>query len=121
MCEAIPDCIVEGFESLIDGLSLPDPDDRHVLAAAIRSSAQLIVTANLKDFPKKVLATYDLEAIHPDDFILDLIDLQPGKVAEVISKQAAALKNPRMSVSQVLDKLHDVGLPQSVAKIRERR
>ena len=56
MDQAVPDCLVEGYESLIEGLSLPDPDDRHVLAAAIRAGAQTIVTINLKDFPALSLA-----------------------------------------------------------------
>lgn len=51
MIEAVPDCLVTGYESLIDGLTLPDPDDRHVLAAAIRCDAQVIVTLNLRDSP----------------------------------------------------------------------
>jgi hypothetical protein len=62
MCEAVPDYEVTGYESLIEGLVLPDPDDRHVLAAAVRAGAQLIVTSNLKDFPDDVLASYDLAA-----------------------------------------------------------
>ena len=51
MCDAVPDCLTTGYEELIDGLHLPDPDDRHVLAAAIRSGSQVIVTENLSDFP----------------------------------------------------------------------
>lgn len=80
MKDAVADCMVMGFESLIQGLSLPDPDDRHVLAAAIRVGAQTIVTLNLRDFPEETLARYQVEAQHPDDFILDTIDLAPGLV-----------------------------------------
>lgn len=119
MTEAIPDCIVSGFEPLIDGLSLPDPDDRHVLAAAIKSSAQVIVTANLSDFPAATLAAFDIEAKHPDDFVLDLIDLAPAKVALVVSEQAASLKNPPRTVDDILDTLQEQELVQSVAKLRE--
>jgi hypothetical protein len=60
---AVPDCLVTGHEHLIDGLDLPDRDDRHVLAAAIHAGAQTIVTANLKDFPSVALAPYGLEAV----------------------------------------------------------
>src|SRR5712691_5675823 len=67
MNEAVRDCLVAGYEDLIASLSLPDPDDRHVLAAAIRASADVIVTYNLTDFPAAMLARFDIEAQHPDD------------------------------------------------------
>ena len=67
MTRAVPDCMVTGFEQLIDGLVLPDADDRHVLAAAIRAGAQAIVTFNLDDFPAERLQPYNIEAKHPDD------------------------------------------------------
>lgn len=66
------DCLVENFESLIPGLSLPDPNDLHVLAAAIASNCDVIVTFNLKDFPSETLGTYGIAAKHPDDFIAEL-------------------------------------------------
>lgn len=74
MCEAVPDCLVTGYETLIDGLSLPDPDDRHVLAAAIRCSAQVIVTSNLDDFPAEALEPFNIEAQGPDQFVLDVVN-----------------------------------------------
>lgn len=119
MKEAVPDCIVTGFEPLIEGLTLPDADDRHVLAAAIRVGAQAIVTFNLRDFPKETLAQYEVEAQHPDDFILDTIDLAPGLVTTVVSEQAANLKKPARTVGELLDTLRDQGLIRSVAKLRE--
>ncbi len=72
MNEAVRDCVVAGYEDLIDSLALPDPDDRHVLAAAIRAGAEVIVTCNLTDFPGEILACYDIEAMHPDDFLVGL-------------------------------------------------
>ncbi len=119
MRQAAPDCIVSGHEGLIQGLSLPDEDDRHVLAAAIRAGAQAIVTFNLKDFPSPTLTPYQVEALHPDDFVLDLIDLSPGAVITAVRNQAAALKNPPRTVSDILDTLRDNGLVQSVARLRE--
>jgi predicted nucleic acid-binding protein len=119
MTTAVADSIVTGFEELVDGLSLPDPDDRHVLAVAIRAGAQTIVTFNLKDFPDAKLAPYDIEAQHPDEFVLDTIDLAPGTVTQVISEQAAALKNPPLSIGDLLDTLREQGLVRSVAKLRE--
>lgn len=62
MCDAVPDSLTTGYHDLIEGLDLPDPDDRHVLAAAIRSGSQVIVTENMRDFPVQVLDTYHIEA-----------------------------------------------------------
>jgi len=83
MCEAVPDCLVTGYEGLIESLELPDPDDRHVLAASIRASAQVIVTSNLSDFPSEHLDPYAIEAQSPDQFVLHLVDLAPATVAAV--------------------------------------
>jgi hypothetical protein len=116
---AVPDCLVQGHERLVAGLALPDEDDRHVLAAAIRAGAQTIVTANLKDFPAELLAPYDVEAQHPDEFVLAQIDLAPGAIVNVIIEQANALKNPPRTVAELLDTLRECGLVQSVAKLRE--
>jgi PIN domain len=68
----VRDCLVTGYEDLIPALDLPDPDDRHVLAAAIRGRADVIVTCNLADFQADQLAHYGIEARHPDDFLLSL-------------------------------------------------
>jgi hypothetical protein len=119
MNRAIADCTITSYEGLISGLSLPDPDDRHVLAAAIRAGAQMVVTFNLKDFPDETLAPYGLEAKHPDDFVIDQIGLAPGAIVNVIVEQAQALKNPTRTVSELLDTLRECGLVQSVAKLRE--
>lgn len=74
MNEAIRDCLVTGYEDLIASLSLPDADDRHILAAAIRAGAEVIVTYNLADFPAETLSRFDIEALHPDDFLVGLLD-----------------------------------------------
>ena len=66
----VRDCLITGYEDLIETLTLPDPDDRHVLATAIRSGANVIVTSNLSDFPEECLAAYGIEALHPDAFII---------------------------------------------------
>jgi predicted nucleic acid-binding protein len=78
MRRAIPDALVAGYESQILGLTLPDPDDRHVLAAAIAAEANVIVTFNLKDFPREALAPHDIEAPHPDAFIKSLAEVMPS-------------------------------------------
>jgi hypothetical protein len=116
---AIPDALVTGYEALAASLSLPDEDDRHVLAAAIRSGAQVIVTSNLKDFPAAALAAYDVEAQHPDAFVLHLLSLDPGAVLRTVAAQAEALRNPPASVAQLLDTLENRGLVQSVTELRK--
>ncbi len=118
MCEAIADCLVTGYEPLIEGLTLPDPDDRHVLAAAIRCSAQVIVTTNLSDFPATALEPFNIEAQHPDQFVLDLVNLAPARVATVVQQQAAALQNPARTVHELFEDLSNSGLPRAVAALR---
>lgn len=75
---SVPDCLISGHETLIQGLTLPDAKDRHVLAAAIVGRVNVIVTYNLKDFPADKLAPYGLMAEHPDTFISHLLDLGSG-------------------------------------------
>ena len=111
------DCLVTGYEKLIAGLSLPDPDDRHVLAAAIRANANGIVTFNLKDFPAAVLDEYGVEAQHPDEFITHLLDLDAGLVCAAVRCQRQSLKNPPRSVAELLDTLQAQGLSQSVLRL----
>ena len=80
MHRALPDALVTGYESLIPTLYLPDLDDRHVLAAAVTSSANVIVTYNLRDFPSAILEPYGLVAQHPDEFFRVLIEAAPSEV-----------------------------------------
>ncbi len=96
----VQDCLVTGYEDLIEALTLPDPDDRHVLAAAIRAGADVIVTTNLVDFPKDTLAKYGIDAQHPDEFITHLLDLAPNLVCAAAKKQRESLKNPPLTVEQ---------------------
>lgn len=78
MCRAVRDSLVTGYESLVGAVELPDADDRHVLAAAIKAGAQVIVTWNLKHFPADALVGWNIEAKTPDDFVLDQLHLDPG-------------------------------------------
>ncbi|HMY01267.1 MAG TPA: PIN domain-containing protein [Agitococcus sp.] len=114
----VRDSLVEEYEYLIPALDLPDADDRHVLAAAIHCHASVIVTFNLKDFPADKLANYNIEAQHPDDFIVDLIDLNLAKVLGAVAKQRKALKNPPKSADELLDILLQQQLPQTVELLR---
>lgn len=115
---AVPDCLVEGYEALIPTLTLPHEDDRHVLAAAIRGRADLIVTFNLQDFPSEVLQPYDLEAQHPDEFIRHVLDLNHSATLGVVRQLRLALRRPELSAEEMLDRLEHNGLAQSVAELR---
>jgi hypothetical protein len=114
MDAAVPDGVVTDYEQLIEGLDLPDVDERHVLAVAIKCNASVIVTFNLKDFPKNALGAFDIEPLHPDDFIADLWDLDQAAVLEAARRQRASLKNPPVSARQYLDKLLQQKLPETV-------
>ena len=112
------DCLVTGFEELIEGLELPDRKDRHVLAAAVRSGADVIVTQNLKDFPQDRLSPHGIEAQHPDAFIAHLFDQNPGAVVGAAQEHRASLKNPPKNVDEYLSTLELHGLTQTVAALR---
>ena len=118
MNEAVRDCLVTGYEELIASLSLPDPDDRHVLAAAIHASADVIVTCNLKDFPAEALAGFSIEAQHPDDFLVYLLDEAPGVVCAVVKRQRESLRNPPRTAEELLATLENHGLTQAAARFR---
>ncbi len=119
MNSSVRDCLVTGYEHLIETLELPDPDDRHVVAAAIQCGANLIVTVNLRDFPEENLRRYQLVAEHPDDFICNLFDLHPAKVVEAARNHRKTLKKPPKTVDEYLDSLLKQGLTQTVDALRE--
>lgn len=118
MNEHILDSLVTNYEDLIPSLQLPDAGDRHVLAAAIRGGANVIVTFNLKDFPASVLSRYNIEAQHPDVFVERLIDLNTDLVCATIRQQRLDLKKPPKPVEDVLNTFEEQGLKQSVARLR---
>jgi predicted nucleic acid-binding protein len=118
MNQAVRDCLVAGYEQLVDAVELPDPDDRHVLAAAIKARAQVIVTNNLKDFPADVLESWDMEAKSADDFVLDQIDLNRDAVYAAVQRMADARDNPPATFSDILAMLERDGLVESAAALR---
>ena len=114
----VRDCLVTGYEDFIAALTLPDPDDRHVLAAAIRAGADVIVTFNLTDFPAAVLANYGIKALHPDYFVTSQLDLAPPVVCAAAKRQRESLKNPPKSVEEYLEALERQGLAQTASALR---
>lgn len=107
---AFPDALVQNYENLIPGLNLPDEDDRHVLAAAIRINANVIVTNNLKDFPQNYLSEFGLTRKTADDFLTDIIDLNPKEAAKAFREMVLYKRDPPMDEFDVLDSLRKVGL-----------
>ncbi len=118
MDKHVPGCLVEGYESIIPSITLPDEDDRHVVAAAIQTRAEAVITFNLKDFPDDALAPYNMRAIHPDDFIMDLCDLNLASVVQAAQRHRASLKNPPFSTEAYLDLLLKQQLPQTVSRLK---
>ena len=108
--KAFPDALVTNYSGLINTLELPDSKDRHVLAAAIKTNANVIVTNNLKDFPKEYLASFGLTAKTADDFLTDIVDLNPEQAIKAFKQLVLNRVNPDLDEFQVLDILRKRGL-----------
>lgn len=108
--QAFPDALVNNYSGLISNLELPDPKDRHVLAAAIKTNANVIVTNNIKDFPKEYLASFGLSAKTADDFLTDIIDLNPDQAVKAFRELVLNRRNPDLDEFQVLNVLRNQGL-----------
>jgi predicted nucleic acid-binding protein len=111
MNDTFKDAPVEGWEIFEGTLTLPDPDDRHVVAAAMRGRADAIVTANIRDFPDETLAPLEIAVVHPDDFLLDQLDLAPRVVLDLLREQAAHTRNPPLTPTDLLTRLARAGVP----------
>jgi predicted nucleic acid-binding protein len=111
MDNTFEDARVDGWEDLEDTVTLPDPDDHHVVAAAVRGRADAIVTANVGDYPSAILGPLNIEVIHPDDFLLDQIDLVPRIVLDVLREQAAHTRQPTLTPVDLIARLARAGVP----------
>jgi predicted nucleic acid-binding protein len=118
MARAFPEAMIEGYEELIPALNLPDENDRHVLAAAIRSGAQHIITENLRDFPKEAIDVYGIEAMSADQFLSSTYELYPSEATIALRKMRHSYQNPPMTPSEFLLDLLRVGLPLTGALAR---
>ena len=114
-----PDSLVQGYEPIIPTLTLPDPDDRHVLAVAIRTKAEYIVTFNLDDFPKTILQPYGIEAVSPDEFVQQLIRQVPRPLLLAVNHHRLGLIRPQKTIEEYLATLEKHGLPMTVAFLRK--
>jgi predicted nucleic acid-binding protein len=111
--QAFPDANVKNYEGLIEGLSLPDAGDRHILAAAIKTNANIIVTHNLRDFPNEYLKSFGLRASSVDDFLADIIDLNPKLAIQAFEELVLHRRNPNLDEFEVLDRLRNSNLTKT--------
>jgi len=119
MNSAFPDSNIINYEDLITGLSLPDENDRHVLAAAIRGKVDVIITFNLDDFPSDYLKKFDIEPQHPDVFISNIISLDKVKLFQALTNQVNSLKSPPRTEDEVLESLKKCGLSKCIKHLRD--
>lgn len=117
--QAIPDCLVSGYEHLIEGLKLPDPDDRHVLAAAITGHADAIVTWNEKDFPREILDPFGIEVQTPDEFVLNQPMLEKLTAFAALKRMRERWARPHYDAPALVALLEKRGLPQTAAHLRD--
>jgi predicted nucleic acid-binding protein len=118
MNDAVEDALIQNYEYVIPTLALPDPDDRHVLAAAIVGHADAIVTFNLKDFPDEIVSQHSIEILHPDDFLIAQHDLDQIGILSTIKACRMKLKNPPKSAEDYIATLEQQGLPQMCQVLR---
>lgn len=121
MDNAVEDCLVTNYSSLIEGLILPDRGDRHVLAAAITAHASVIVTFNVDDFPAAALDLYGIHARHPDDFILDLDSLDPFALYKAVDADLRHYVKMPLTLDAYLDDLRRAGIPKTVDRLDRMR
>jgi hypothetical protein len=119
MKAVLPDADVANYQALIPGLSLQDPDDRHVLAAAIAGKASMIVTWNLKDFPASALQPHGIASISPDDFLTDLHSVSLDALLSSVRRARQNLRMTTPSVDEFLDALERQGLKAFSANLRK--
>jgi predicted nucleic acid-binding protein len=105
MRREFPDAMITGYEPLIDAMT-NDSKDRHVLAAAVRADAEIVVTANLHDFPKSACVPYDIGVVHPDDFLLDQLDLYYGETLRCLRELVADRRHPHTAMPAFLQQFH---------------
>ena len=119
MDDAVPDSLVENYETLIGSITLPDAGDRHVVAAAIAGHADAIVTFNVKHFPADVLLSHGIEVQHPDDFVMNQLQLQELVAIHAIKKMRARWKKPERSAADLIAALETRGMPLTAAHLQQ--
>lgn len=110
MQNALPDATITNYEPLVMALKLPDPDDRHVLAAAIHAEAEALITLNTKDFPEETLRPHGIVAFTPDQLTAKLLLERPNPTCEAVQALRESFSRPPYSPSEFADRLRGVGL-----------
>ncbi|MEW2069584.1 PIN domain-containing protein [Streptomyces sp. NPDC007346] len=119
LAAAFPESLVSGYAALVSAMT-NESKDRHVLAAAIGGHAHAVVTLNLKDFPATSSDPYGIEVLHPDEFLLDMLDLAPVEVNSVLRTQVMSYRRDPRDLHGLLDRLGAGGAPQFAAEFRRR-
>jgi predicted nucleic acid-binding protein len=119
MERAFPESCVVGGETLLPCLELPDQDDRHVLATAIRTGAEHIVTENLKDFPDVALAPFGISAVTADDFLASTFELYPGDALRAMRAMRRDYSKPPFTPGEFIFDLQAKGLPKLASMLKE--
>lgn len=114
-----PDALVTGYEALTEEITLPDPNDRHVVAASVFAGADVIVTRNLRHFPASALAPFNIEALHPDEFLVQLHASSASAFLNAAWEHRQSLRNPQKTAAEYIDTLEKQGLVQTAAFLRE--
>lgn len=116
---AFPDANVENYKNFIGKVFLPDKYDRHIVACALKSKSEIIITFNIKDFPQKSLLKFNIQVLHPDEFITNIINTDKENSLRAFLTQVRRLKNPPMKAVDVFEALNKCGVPKSVYKIKK--
>ena len=121
MDRSVPDALVLGYEQLESGIPLKDPDDRHVVAAATLTRADVIVTFNLSDFPADVLKPLRLETRHPDDFLLDLFGISHDLFVSAVKQDYEHYIDPQLSFADYVEGFKKAGAPRTAELLEKLR
>lgn len=119
--KSILDCQVTGYENLVGSFGLPDAGDEHVVAAAVKTRADVIVTFNLHDFPSKILSPLGIEARHPDEFLMDLFGISAEMFIEALKEDFGHYKAPPLTFARYVEDFRKIGLLETAKRIEELR
>lgn len=119
MENAFEDAMVIEFEKFLCVCEdLPDPNDAHVVAAALKTQASVIVTDNLKHFPAEIMSPLNMEVRSADAFIADTIALDEGRAVAAIRRMRERLKKPEMTAERLLIEMEAIGLTETADMLK---